>query len=467
MWRTLVNRREFTDLILSGQKVSTEAIETEQMFQGVSRADRGAVLYWKENPSFSSAFPVAAVLDDNELESFFAAINASGGAPSPFSAFCRVISTSEATLYTRARPSSGERIVLQALAGLSYSEAMIHAEGALRPQDLSPAICKRTMAFAWGKALSNGVPIEQLSNLIEGWYETLLLSSPRDRIDAMRRTIGIEVPLLHTAAQLYYGLTADSPITTLCQALIDGDRSQLARHWDSLTKYLPERVSLAEIESSTREERGSYFQSALRSMSFSSSGEDIGSAICAFLATQISPGTFEHLDILGSRNNPSLVLWYSFMAALQKPRGQLGFNGGLGSRVLRDVERVESFEDRPTGDISLGELRVLARAGLEGVAKRLGHSNEIEVEVIPLVTCSFRFYARQSRQHDFLEDQYQVAHAAKNLPAPEAPPKTVVTSPAEQIQQIIKSLEGLANTISQTNANEANQTPTKRPRKRS
>lgn len=457
MWQTLVSRRELVDLILSGQQTVASVVEETKLFADIPKTERGVLLCWREDPALYDGFPIVAVLQDDERDDFIAAINSTSSAPSPFSAFCRTITASEAALYSQANFNEGSREVLSALAGLSFGEAIAHAGGSIRSTDLTPAICKRTIAYAWAKALSNRVPVEQFEKIIEGWFEALALSSASDRIELMRRTVSSEVSILKIATEIYYGLPHGNLIGELCQALVDGDKRALDRQWSALTSHLPERISLFDIANSTREERGAIFQSALKHLYASDIFDELAPAICAFLATQISPASFDHLDFLSTRSDVRLSLWYAFMAALQKPRGVLGFAGGLGSRLIRDLDLRESFKDGPVGDISLSELRVLARAGLEGVSKKLGHSNEIEVEIIPLVTCSFRFQSRQNKQSDFFENQTSTQLTT---------PVSAAISPFEQIQNVIKNLEDVADFLSKGSSPDSRKSQVKRSRKK-
>ncbi len=145
----------------------------------------------------------------------------------------------------------------------------------------------------------------------------------------------------------------------------------------------------------TREERGLYLQSALKLMPQSASVQrDERIAVCAFLATQVAPGSLEHLELLKINGTPGMVLWYALFAALQAPIDIVTGLPGVGQRVLRELAAPSDPVGRPTADIAFSELRVLERVGIETMARRFGHVGEVEVELVPCVTSSFSLHGR-------------------------------------------------------------------------
>ena len=450
MWQATVSRRELLEAVLSSKKPVGIHFEKAILLDADYPLNRDVLMIWSEEPSPRSVLPSLVVVGDNERDAIFAQINSNSGGPSPFTAFCRVLSESEARLFSRVRQSDGDSTVIEGLVGVAFCEAMIHAGGALHPADLSPAICKRTVAFAWAKAVSNGVPVESLELLIDNWFEALHVCNGAERIPGMKLVVASEISIFMVATSLYFGMPLNDPVGQLCEALIQNDDLAMQKQWRILSSRLSASISLREIEESSREERGSYLQLALNTLT--ESDDWMSAALCGFLATRVSPGSFEHLEFLLQRGGPRVALWYSFFAALQRPRGVLGFSGGLGSRVVRDISRTESIYERPTADVSLAELRVLARGGMESIARRLSHSNEIEIEILPLLNCSFRFNAKQVKQHDLFEKN---GSDQGLMPQPELDS----LSPIDQINFIIRSLEKLGKNIPDIRENHFKTTP--------
>lgn len=456
MWYSELLRRELFEFVLTGRTPAYVKANDKDILYHIPQDHLSSLICWKTDPSKEQLSPALIVIHDDEITNFLAAINSGTNAPSPFTAFSRVITATEAKLYSQVRRGKEVQKVLQGLISLAFAEAIYYADGKIQPAELTPAICKRTLAYGWAKALANGVPVEHVQNFVDSWLETVSLTNSGARLDIMRQQKGLITELLNLASHLFHDARSSNPIASLCEALIDDESILIENSWDLLTRDWAQQFSLREFGALTREERTALFQSSLNRLRTNLDLTGYSSAISAFLATQISPSSFEHVSMLHSRG-PQLTMWYMFMAGLQQPRGALGFNGGLGSRLLRDVYRVESLLDGPVADISLRELRVLARAGLEGIAKRLGHSNEIEVEVVPLVTCSFRFQPSQVKQVSLFDTAiYDTTQR----------PTTLDEVQTEKFRQLISTANELAQFFNIDLNSNANNGFTKRSRKK-
>ncbi len=110
---------------------------------------------------------------------------------------------------------------------------------------------------------------------------------------------------------------------------------------------------------------------------------------------------------------------------------------GLGYRIYRDIAKTEEHLSEPVGDIAYEELKALERIGVESFAKKFGHTNEVEVELVPLVTSSFTYYSKQSktlRNESYQQDDmYQTT---KKYPPTKA-----------QLEQVISSLLQIAREL--------------------
>jgi len=112
--------------------------------------------------------------------------------------------------------------------------------------------------------------------------------------------------------------------------------------------------------------------------------------------------------------------------------------GGLGYRVCRDIAKSEEHLAAPSADIAYSELKVFERSGVEGFSKKLGHSGEIEVELVPLVTSSFTYSSRtkSSRTDPSLFQESELYRSAQKNAQTKA-----------HLEQIIASLIQLTNEI--------------------
>ena len=82
---------------------------------------------------------------------------------------------------------------------------------------------------------------------------------------------------------------------------------------------------------------------------------------------------------------PGVHLWYGFCAGLYKKNSLQSFSGGLGRRIVRDLERNDSVYARPYCDIAISELEVLMGADKRFDFK-LGLPGTIEIELAPCIT---------------------------------------------------------------------------------
>ena len=139
--------------------------------------------------------------------------------------------------------------------------------------------------------------------------------------------------------------------------------------------------------------------------------------------------------MLGQHPDVRLPLWYSFFAALQRQGSALRTNSGPGLRVLRDIRSAPSLDYAPSADISSEELRFAFHASLDQLSRKLGHANEILVELFPGLEASFRFGPRSERK-----EAYQPA---------EIPIPIQELTLTEKIDSACKLLEELSRDLAQ------------------
>lgn len=399
MWNKKLSRRATIELCLGGYDPRDFSARKTA---GVSAEDSGPDfdVYWTADPSLTGAFPTLIVVPDGQDSEFLTAINASPSAPTPFSAFCRVMPHKAAKSYSQIALKEVSEEALRVIAVVSMVEAVLTSDGRLTLKTVSPAACRRTVAFAWGRAAATGVPHEAVQELSGRWLKLNSLlgqqesPTPSSMYRALVGLLGALVSEHGSYAASSLAPVDDSTRTALhmMDAIRSKNNNEIEMAWREMSLATGFRVSLGEIAMQSREDRGTYLQQALNKLSVSRDPAAIPA--CAFLATQVAPRSFEHLDILRSSGMPEVGLWYAVFAALQNTNGMLQLNGWLGLRVVRDIKKVDEHFSPPTADISYEELNAVARSGLEAISRRLGHGGEIEVEIIPSVTTSFTFQAK-------------------------------------------------------------------------
>lgn len=436
MWHIQFSRRDFIEFWLGSTKNSKNKAQRVSSFTGAAIGQSEVHAYWQQAPSASYMFPSVVVVHGDEINDLLTAINSSPQAPAPVSAFCRVLSAQDAESYFSTPPMDLSEDILSAVVALAMAEAVLHSEGKISWRQLSPAACKRTLSYAWGKALSARAPSEFVQKLPNRWLDTYSLINAQTAIDPVRRTIAGAIAPLSAYAKVATGIPLLDQAGSLAYALHQKDKKSVDTYWKQVCKAFNYKISLDELSQSTREERAAYLQQALR-LATSTNSDEFASSACAFIATQVAPGSLEHLDLLRQAGNPSVVFWYALYAALQTPSEIMAAQSGLGYRIYRDIARTEEHLSEPVGDIAYEELKALERIGVESFAKKFGHTNEVEVELVPLVTSSFTYYSKQSKtQRNESYKQDEMYQTTKKYPPTKA-----------QLEQVISSLLQIAREL--------------------
>lgn len=438
MWHTQFSKREFLELCLSGfDRLKFPATKCSAVVPGEGR-EKPLDVYWTQDPDSHPTLPTLVVLPDDDISELLNALHASPQAPTPFTALVNVMSRNEALSYFGSSNLSVGENVMPALVALSMVEAVLHSDGRLNLKQVGPATCRRTMSFAWGRAIASGVPASALAMLPSRWLETYMMINPGGYPDQVRQTVRCAFSALSVCTEIGMGLPATSIAGQLAAAVVEGNDVERESTWLKLSEGTSETITLAALARLSREERVSYLQQALRRVS-SSRSSDSSAAVCAFLATQVAPGSLEHIDILKATGNPSVVFWYALFAALQSPGALMNGQSGLGFRVARDISSVEEHMQSPRSDVSYRELMSVRRLGVESLSRKFSHTGEIQVELLPLVTSSFAFQNRSYKAAPY-EPQAPLDSIALQVNPPVVSPKLRITALLSEIAQLVSSL---------------------------
>ncbi|WP_156517011.1 hypothetical protein [Delftia sp. GW456-R20] len=399
MWYSTVNRKEFVEIFsLSLSNRLKKSLKKEPSFSREFELGELLLVGWKENPSEHSSLPCLAVARDSDISNLLALVNSIPQAPSPFTAFCRIIGKKEFLQYGDSLSLDFSQIGLEPLLALSYAEALFLADGQIQLTSLSPAICKRTLSFTWAKAVASKIPITQFGKMVDAWIDVYKMTTDPSRIARLGIMVGAMLPVIHTLSELLLGENKDLSLETeFCRALMDNSKERQELSWKKLAAPFIEATTLASIAKTTREERSQIFQKAIKS--------GASPFVTALMATQISPGTLDHIEIMLSHKDPSAVFWYAALAALARPHSVLTTQTSLSLRLERLISQPSGLEDYPQGDLSYSELQVLSRLGLEQLSRYLEHAGEIKIELVPLIVGIFRFSGRSARPENNEQDR--------------------------------------------------------------
>jgi len=395
MWNARLSRRELIELVLGASKPGDLNLRRTTGVS-VSGDPESIHVFWEHEPRGGIDLPNLIVVPEGADTELLVALNASPQAPAPITALARVITRKEAQELFGGALLDTTGDVLPMTVALAMAEAVLHSEGRLNIRQVTPAVCKRTLSYAWGKALALRAPASAVEKLPSRWVDTYALINTSTSSQSIRATVGSLIGPLGTCAQIGLGIQPPGVVGKLAFACLMKDRLAQERAWQELSRGIDVSLPIDYIASATREERGAHLHRALRAAGPEATDENVFAA-CAFLATQVAPGSLEHLEVLRTTAHPAVVFWYAIFAALQTPSEILTGNGGVGIRVLRDLSKVEDHIARPTADIAFAELKALERVGIDSLARKFGHVGEVEVELIPLVTSSFSYHSRSSK----------------------------------------------------------------------
>ena len=163
--------------------------------------------------------------------------------------------------------------------------------------------------------------------------------------------------------------------------------------WNALTRGIPELSHLRGELEGPREDRLSLFERAVKALPRSQkTGNATAEFLCGYLASCISPGTLDHINILLPYLDtlPSLLLWYGLCAGLLSSNSLESEFDGLIRRVKRELLRDDYFLQSPSCDISFAELEVISASARDLTDMRVSATGLLVVELFPCVNAQFR-----------------------------------------------------------------------------
>lgn len=443
MWHTTLSRRDFVELCIDNAGALKANIGRSEVVE--AEVNTGAVhAYWDTEPSPFNLLPSLIVVPDGEVNQLLTALLASPQSPSPLTSLCRVLTSSEVKENFFLSRNAVPRFCFAITICMALAEAMMLSDGRIGLRQLAPATCKRTLSYAWSKALAAGVSASVLAELFPRWLDVYSFIHSDESAFEVRRNASVVIRMLTTCTQIGLETIPDFEPGQLAYAIFKGDEALQENVWHSMSKRADAKVSLRQFATLNREARGMYLQEAIRHLDLNK-GDESSVAACAFIATQVAPGSLEHLELLNSLRLPGLVLWYVLYASIQAPQQVLAIQNGLGHRILRDVTVLENLTSRPVADVAFSELKALERLGPDALLRKLGHTSEIEVELVPYVTASFTYPSRLARSRN------EIAGRQMSLDAPGyMPPEPKHGNLLEKLDQATVLLNQISRELSGT-----------------
>lgn len=437
MWIKISTRKEFLAIFQPRGQMELGSVRQTDSVSSIPRGRDELGLVWCEDPRQRWSLPEAVLLDQNKHRDFLAWVLTYLPNFRPFTAYCRVVdfATAENSLRGKPVPSLGK--LEEACLGLILGEATTYLIDRYRSElgRLSLIGCTSTYSFAMTRALALGVLNPYTDPVSDTW------SAVRDLTKQPKLTLSLETLQEPWAVVLRLAkdgsasrqTVLNKPIDQVMDACLElyktGDIQP--QQWHAVTRGFPEIKNVKEQMRGPLEDRVRTLEKSLAIL-LTQKGSDraTGAFLCGYLASQVSPGSFDHAPLLtfNIHEFPTALLWYGLCAGLQEGFNLQNYSAGLGRRVLRDVFRRENFLDRPRCDVAVAELKVLTSSESAMVDFPTGGQGHLVVEIAPCVTTLVRW----QRRTDLAADTYGTNSQAQLFPT---------RSEARELRTLFEELE--------------------------
>lgn len=339
-------------------------------------------------PRRGEGLPVVVAPADGDLEDFFASVATFYPDHAPISSLAHIVAgrTAELVSTWNGLPMlpNGEK-ARAAIIGASIGEATL--AGSLVQHGVQPSYsaCRRTLAFALGRALNLYGPSVS-SDVMTRWTELRRFSglpAPKYAVDAV-----MHATLPYTDAPFSPSVHVD--VMRALREFADGRREVIEQLIDQLYPALRGQLDAMKGAFDTRMET---FSRIARGIQSESRGTNTDEIAIGYVCNLILPGSFAHVGVLARLEQffPAALIWYGMFAAVTDLAALQQTTRGLTVKLERDLNENFSFEERPRCDISWDELQVLSRLPLRGDIIKPMHARSISVSLIPGIDLFARF----------------------------------------------------------------------------
>lgn len=343
-----------------------------------------------------------------DTEDFFVSVATYHQARAPLSAYVHVLDEECSRCFhalkgkfdeTRFKSDYRVFAALGAAVGETFLAAQGSAEAGAAP---SYASCKRSLSFALARARSI-YPFCHTEYVARRW-------------ESLRRLTGLAVSSeAVVAVQEAHSFLFDSdenstnPIREVLSSALSVSTGEQAAQRALLNLY-PEIVPYASELAGPFDARMKAFSQLVEQVHLASRGASFDSLAVGFFANRIQPGSFAHARVLLKLADffPTALVWYGMFCALSEEFRPADFGSGLMAKLARDATQPFSFEQRPSCDMSLDELQVLARMPPRAEVVKPTQQKIAVVALLPGVDISSRYAADEDSHLDADRDRRMI-----------------------------------------------------------
>ncbi len=390
MWFASANRKSLLDLIAGIDLFTVLDIKSDNLSKAVFIKNKELLLIWQDRPAVNAFLPDMILVEPTKLDDFLAWTSTYLSNLRPFTAFCRVVDYEivEQILSTRKKMSLGR--IQESCVGVIIGESITHHDN----RDLkaiTPTSILSTYSFAMARAHALGIMPEGNDIITTRWFNARKLTKQSERVLSAEKmqdvwaVLGLlgmkRVPKRKSMGYPKNLLT----VFELCCELADSN-SISAKTWQKTMKEFPLLSEVPAQMKEAREQRVLWFEKFSNAIRQEYGNEQtIGAFLCAFLASQIAPGSMKYVELLRPlvKCFPSVIVWYGLCAGLYSKTMVYDYDYGLGRRILRDLLCWDPIYGKPMGDIGLDELQVFSRAERSEMRIRPMSHMHLTVEIAP------------------------------------------------------------------------------------
>lgn len=395
MWHKTLSRVEFADLLGNLDKRANPPSPDGINLEAAPSAD-SVVVFWSNASPPQRFSPILVVVADNSLRDFLAWAATFFGSFRPFTSFCRVLPWSlVSNLTTRSEISLDDLETV--CVGAVMGEALTEARTRTVFDTLSIQAFASTYSFAMSRAWALHHSDVILQRIPENWTIARELTEQPKRKLPLRDLTDVWAVIRVLSSSSHRPNDMDFELNLIaraCRELRD-QREIDAITWDQLNTDKIGYRQMRRDMSGPREERVRFFERFVEDLRPGNSRAS--SFCCGYLASLISEGSLDHIDLLFRHLDqlPTAAIWYAVCGGLSPSSKLMSDKGGLGRRLLREIEAPGSVSHPPQADIAVDELRVLFSSDNRPPPFIRRNINSISVEVAPAVQVSLRWSSTQ------------------------------------------------------------------------
>lgn len=340
------------------------------------------------------SLPLAIRPAQDDAESLFADVATYFPNFSPVTAYIHVL---DKRIIGLLKKDSGEVIPkahpneIKTAIGLIVGELLTTSETiSTRSEGITYSAAKRTLSFAVFRAIALYRHASVADLVTERWFSA-------------RATFGMESSADQAAALLWMiKLQAGSPPRT-ADNTVDPFQSVLSKVITGQQKTADLRDVIAVLMGALKkpisqlsgpfDDRASAFIEIAQFISTNRPTGEFGSICLGFFCNEILPGSLSHFKLLTPilHQYPTAMMWYGLFGSLSDDFDWRNANSGLGLKLMRDLLRPYSLDQRPSCDVAYDELDVLSRLTLKPEILKPVQSKSCSIAILPGVEISVRF----------------------------------------------------------------------------